>query len=106
MPSAAKRAAAIFSWPAIDHGFDFILVLLAQRARRRVDQLRDADHRVVRRIDGRLAAVPQLLAQGRIGQLRAVDQRCRQFIRRELGEQVVHQLVVGPEVFAHPLEPE
>ena len=65
---------------------DLVFVLLAQLARARVDHARDPDHRIVRRVDRRLAAFAELLARGDVLQLRAAHQLRGALLRRLAGE--------------------
>ncbi len=59
-----------------------VLVTPAHRARGRVDELRELDHRVLGRLDGLLAAVPQLQTHLGIGEPGPLHRTRRERIRR------------------------
>src|SRR5438309_1544307 len=89
----------------LDGGLDLILVALPQRAGFAVDAARELDHRVVRGVDPRCAAVPQAPAERRIGALRPVPEPCGQRVGGVAGQQRPHDRGVRPEPLAHALEP-
>ncbi len=90
----------------LDDGFDLVLVPSAQLARFRIELPCQHDERIVRGIDRGLAAVPQLHADGRVGELRAVDEPCGECVGRFGREQTAHDRRVGAQPLAHALERE
>ena len=78
-----------------------LFVGLADAARGRVDQFRKLDHGVVRIVDGLQAAIRQLLSNGDVLELGAVNQFRGAFARRFAGEHFFHQLVVRAHDFGH-----
>ena len=77
-----------------------VFIGLADRARVGIDQPHQLDERIVRCVDGRLPAIPELVPQRDVLQRRAADEVHRQLARRLLAEHLVHEGVVGAEQLA------
>ncbi len=84
----------------LHYGVDLVLERAADGARVRIDGGGEREERIVRRLHGRLAAVPQLLADRDVTQLRGLDDALRDLLRRFLAEELLHRGVIRAQPLA------
>ena len=101
----AKRARAIFCAARSVGPVTRVFILLADGAAGGIGRQHEFDHRIVRGLDGRHAAIPQRLAHGGIAEL-GLRQARRQVFRRILAQEGLGARRVGGEIFAQLGQPE